>query len=111
MSNKITTLGYFRNRLHSSGYRTEVVYRNYSKMDPRAWTIVVDPYGASVFLTCYINHPDRGETMIEFYDGGQFIPTKVKVVTNSVEVVMEKLNAFDIVNKANRYNDTQNNDH
>jgi hypothetical protein len=107
MANKINTLGYFVNRLRSSGYRVEKIFNNFGKMDPRVWTIVIDPNGASIFCTCYVNHPDRGETTVELYDGGQFIPGKVKLVTNSVEVVMEKLNSFDIINKTARYNNNE----
>lgn len=103
MSNKINTLGYFKNRLRKSGYVVDEVYKRFGKMDPRIWTIVIDPGRASVFCTCYVNHPSRGETTVELYDGGQFIPGKIKLVTNSVEVVMEKLNALDITNKSNRY--------
>ena len=107
MANKINTLGYFVNRLRSSGYTVEKIFNNFGKMDPRVWTIVIDPNGASIFCTCYVNHPDRGETTVELYDGGQFIPGKVKLVTNSVEVVMEKLNSFDIINKTARYNNNE----
>jgi hypothetical protein len=103
MSNKINTLGYFKNRLRKSGYVVEDVFKHFGKMDPRVWTIVIDPGNASVFCTCYVNFPSRGETTVELYDGGQFIPGKLKLITNSVEVVMEKLNALDIINKSSRY--------
>lgn len=99
MSNKIRTKGYFKKRLRDSGYRVEDVFNNYSTLDPRAWTVVIDPGCASVMCTCYINHPDRGETLIELYDGGQFIPGRIKLQTDSIEVVLEKLHCFDIINK------------
>jgi len=104
MSNKINTLGYFKKRLRDSGYRVEDVFRNFNYNDPRIWTIVIDPGVASIFCTCYVNCPEHGDTTLELYDGGQHIPGKFKVVTNSIEVVMEKLNSFDIVNKTARYN-------
>ena len=102
-SNKIRTYGYFKKRLRDSGYRVEDSFRRYAGTDPRAWSLIIDPGGASIMCTCYINHPERGDTLIELYDGGQFIPGRVKINTSSIEVVMEKLNGFDIINKTNKY--------
>lgn len=104
-NNKITTLGYFKKRLKDSGYRCEEVFRKYSHNDPRAWTIMIDPSGASVLCTCYINCPSRGDVTIELFDGGQFIPGRFKVTTNSIEVVMEKLNTFNIIDKRLNYSE------
>lgn len=103
MANKITTKGYVKKRLRDSGYTVQDLFNSYSKVDPRAWSIIIDPGGASVICTCYINESARGETSIEFYDGGQFIPGRPKIITSSVEVVMEKLNSFDIINKRDSY--------
>lgn len=107
MSNKINTQGYFIKRLRESGYRVDRLFNHYGEMDPRTWTVVIDPGGASVFCTCYVNHTDRGEITIEMYDGGQFIPGRVKLVTSSIETVMEKLNSFDIINKTMQYNNRE----
>lgn len=103
MSNKITTQGYFKKRLRDSGYKVIDVYKSYCQTDPRAWTIVIDPGGASIFCTCYINFENQGDSFIELYDGGQFIPGRFKLSTSSIEVVMEKLNSFDIINKSYNY--------
>ena len=97
--NKLTTMGYFKKRLRDSGYRVEDLYRSYSHGDPRTWSVVIDPGVASVFCTCYENAEQQGETYFEIYDGGQFIPGRFKVQTSSIEVFVEYLTKFGIINK------------
>lgn len=96
MSNKLTTLGYFRKRLKDCGYNSVEVYRNFSETDPRVWTLVIDPGNASIFCTCYINYAEIGQSFFELYDGGQYIPGKFKISTSSFEVVVEYLNKLNI---------------
>lgn len=103
MSNKITTLGYFLKRLRDSGYYAHKLFTEYSDADPRVWTIVIDPKGASIFCTCYLNDPYVGESSIELYDGGQYIPGRLKVKTDSAEVIISYLVKFGINNKAADY--------
>lgn len=103
-SNKLTTMGYFINRLRNSGYIVDKLFNNYSMTDPRAWTIIIDPGVASVLCTCYINRNDIGDVYFEIYDGGQFIPEKLKIKTNSIEVIVGYLAKFGIHNKAKDYN-------
>ena len=103
MSNKLTTLGYFKKRLRDSGYVVDELYRNYSRTDPRSWTIVIDPGVASVFCTCYENAEDQDDIFFEIYDGGQFIPGRFKIKTNSIEVFVEYLTKFGIINKSINY--------
>lgn len=97
MSNKLTTLGYMLKRLRDSGYITNKVYSDYGETDPRNWTIMIDPGGASVFCTCYVNDPYIGETFFELYDGNQYIPGRLKLMTSSFEVLTEHLNRYGIV--------------
>lgn len=104
MSNKITTLGYILKRLRDSGYYTYKIFNEYSQVDPRAWTIVIDPGTASIFCTCYVNDPYLGESYFELYDGGQFIPGRIKIKTSSFEVLVEHLVKFGVNNKAADYN-------
>ena len=104
MSNKITTLGYILKRLKDSGYFVNKLFTDYSEVDPRAWSVVIDPGGASVFCTCYINDPFVGESYIELYDGGQFVPGRLKLKTSSYEVLIETLVRCGINNKATSYN-------
>ncbi len=101
--NKLTTVGYFIKRLRDSGYVTDKVYTEYAKIDPRAWTVVVDPKHTSVFITCYNNHNCFGEEYFEFHDGGQFVPERFKLKTSSIETVIEYLVKFNINNKSDTY--------
>jgi hypothetical protein len=102
-ANKLTTVSYMLKRLRDSGYYAYKLYSDYSEVDPRAWTLVIDPGFASVFCTCYINDPFVGSSYFELYDGGQFIPGRLKITTQSFEVLVEKLVHYGINNKAESY--------
>lgn len=111
MANKLTTLGYFKKRLRDSGYMVDDLFRNYSPMDPRGWTVVIDPGVASVMCTCYINankdgmdQSQVGDFYFELYDGGQFIPNRFVLKTSSIETLIEYLVKFGINNKSQQYN-------
>lgn len=101
--NKITTCSYFIKRLRDSGYVVDKLFGEYAYIDPRSWTVVVDPNVASVIITCYNNHNEMGEEYFELHDGGQFIPDRFKIKTSSIEVVIEYLVKFGINNKASTY--------
>jgi hypothetical protein len=103
-SNKLSTQGYFIKRLKDSGYVVYRIFDNYSESDPRKWTILIDPSVSSVFCTCYdkLYHLSY-DPVFEFYDGGQFIPDKVKLTTDSFEVILEFLNSHNIINKHPSY--------
>lgn len=103
MSNKITTLGYFVKRLRDSGYVVNKLYTDFSEMDSRRWTVVIDPDNASVFCTCYENDSELGDLFFEMYDGGRFIPSKFRLKTDSIEVIVTYLNKYGIHNKARDY--------
>jgi hypothetical protein len=103
MSNKLTTLGYNLKRFRDNGYYTHKVFTDYARHDPRAWTIMIDPGCASIFCTCYVNAPEYGDSYFELYDGGQFIPGRLKIKTNSFEVLVEHLVRYGINNKAPGY--------
>ena len=96
--NKLNNQGYFINRLTNCGYSVSRLDINYSHLDPRLWTIVINPGHASVICTCYVNANDRnikesflGEGYFELYDGGQFLPKKFKLKTSSIEVIVSHL--------------------
>ena len=109
MANKITTQSYFIKRLKDSGYLVYRLFDEYSESDPRNWTVMIDLGQASIFCTCYVNHGDMfGETYFEFYDGGQFIPEKFKLKTDSIEVIITYLVKYGINNKSELYNSKQN---
>lgn len=97
MANKLTTLGYTLKRFRDCGYMANKIFAEYGDLDPRAWTIMIDPGSSSVFCTCYINDPYIGETFFELYDGNQFIPGRLKLQTSSFEVIIEHLVKYNIV--------------
>jgi hypothetical protein len=104
MSNKLTTLGYVLKRLRDSGYYAHKLFNEYAQSDPRVWTIMIDPGVSSIFCTCYVNDSFFGDTYFELYDGGQYIPGRLKIKTDSCEVLIEHLVRFNINNKAPGYN-------
>ena len=76
----------------------------YGLSDSRSWTILIDGGGASVFLTLYRNLDDKGSDYFELYDGNQHVrPFRVKVSTESFEVLGEKLHHMGIQNKVDTY--------
>ena len=103
-ANKISTQGYFIKRLKDSGYVVYRIFDNYSEVDPRKWTILIDPSVSSVFCTCYDKlYHFSNNPIFEFYDGGQFINDKVKLSTDSFEVILDFLNNNNIINKHPNY--------
>jgi hypothetical protein len=104
-TNKITTCSYFIKRLRDSGYIVDKLFNDYSQIDPRSWTVVVDPKVSSILVTCYNNHNELGEEYFELYDGGQYVPSHFKLKTSSIEVIIEYLVKFGIHNKSSLYNE------
>ena len=89
--NKLKTAGYFIKRLKDNDFVTLRIFDKYSKADPRRWTVLVDPGGASIFITCFENTPFRGEYLFSFYDGNQHFNSNFSLKTDSIEVVVSKL--------------------
>lgn len=89
--NKITTGGYFLRRLRESGFIAIRLFKDYSQGDPRKWTIMVDPSGHSLFITCYQNKETLGEVSFEFNDGGNKFPKNYSLKTQSMEIVITNL--------------------
>ena len=70
--NKLKTAGYFIKRLKDNDFVTLRIFDKYSELDPRRWTVLVDPSGgASVYITCFENTPFKGEYLFNFNDGNQ----------------------------------------
>jgi hypothetical protein len=103
MANKLTTLGYFLKRLRDSGYYVHKIFTEYSQADSRDWTVIIDPGGSSVFCTCYSQDLFLEEPYLELYDGGQYIPGRLKIKTDSFEVFVYHLVELGINNKAATY--------
>ena len=97
MANKLTTLGYTLKRLRDSGYVADKLFADYGELDPRAWTIIIEPGVMSVFCTCYINDPFLGESFFELFDGNQYIPGRLNLKTSSFEILIEHLVKFGVI--------------
>ena len=89
--NKLKTAGYFIKRLKDNGFVTLRIFDKYSEADPRKWTVLVDPTGASVFITCFENTPYKGEYLFNFDDGNQNFKGNFSLRTDSIEVVVQRL--------------------
>lgn len=88
--NNITTAGYFLNRLRDSGFIAIRSFSDYSVADPRKWTMIVDPGGHSLFITCFINKEAQGEVHFEFNDGGNRFKN-YSLKTQSMEIIITTL--------------------
>jgi len=91
IKNKVTTNGYFLRRLKESGFVAIRIFAKFGEHDPRKWTMMVDPGGASVNITCYQNREFRGDVSFEFDDGGVVFSSKYRLQTQSMEVIVTTL--------------------
>jgi hypothetical protein len=89
--NNITTNGYFLNRLRDSGFIAIRLFKEYGMHDPRKWTIMVDPSGYSLLITCYVNKEFEGDVVFEFNDGGNRFPKNYNLKTQSMEIIVTNL--------------------
>jgi hypothetical protein len=99
MKNNIATKGYFVKRLKDSGYETWMIFDKYSETDPRKFTLLIDPTGAAVYCTCYENLSEIGDILFELHDGGQYIPFRLRIQTDSFEIIVKHLTQYGIVRK------------
>ena len=89
--NKIKTPGYLMKRLRDNGFIVLKVFNGYGQPDPRRWTVLVDPGGASLFITCYTKKDFMHDIMFEFNDGGISFVKNFSLKTDSIEVVIRYL--------------------
>ena len=89
--NKLQTPSYFIKRLKDSGFETWKIFNGYDHGDPRKWTVLVDPRGKSVFITCFENTPFAGEYLFSFDDGNRDFTPGFSLKTDSMEIVVRKL--------------------
>lgn len=89
--NKIKTPSYFMKRLRDNGFVVLKIFSGYGPHDPRRWTVLVDPGGSSVFITCFTNKDFLNEIMFEFSDGGVFFNRNYSIKTDSIEVIIKYL--------------------
>lgn len=89
--NKIRTPGYFIKRLRDNKFCVLRIFQRYGIHDSRRWTVLIDPSGASIFVTCYNNKNFNNEIMFEFNDGGNLFPKNFSISTESIEVIVQLL--------------------
>jgi len=89
--NKLYTNSYFSKRLKDSGFIVIKIWQGYAESDPRRWTILVDPGDAGVYITCFQNKEDKGDTTFEMNDGGRRYPKNFSIKTDSMEVIVQSL--------------------
>ena len=95
--NKLKTAGYFIKRLKDAGYVTLRMFDKYGEDDPRKWTILVDPSGASVYITCFEDRPFNNEYLFSFEDGNRRFSRSYVLKTSSIEVVVQRLVDHDVL--------------
>ena len=98
--NSLKTPSYFIKRLKDSGFIVWKIFSEYGEHDPRCWTILVDPSGASVFITCYENKDFFGDVMFEINDGGKKFVKNFSIKTESLEVIVTHLLSAGVNNDA-----------
>lgn len=89
--NKISTFSYFLKRLRDSGFIAIKLFKDYGQQDPRKWSVMIDPGGRSVMITCYQNKEFKGDLMFEINDGGSFFPKNYNLKTSSMEIIITTL--------------------
>jgi hypothetical protein len=98
--NSIRTPSYFCKRLKDNNFIVFKIFNRYGQHDPRRWTVLVDPGGASVYITCYTNRDFDGDIMFEISDGGLRFPKNFSLKTESIEVVISHLLSKGVNNNA-----------
>ena len=91
IKNKLKTASYFTKRLKDSGFETWKIFNKYSESDPRRWTVLIDPGGASIYITCFENKPFYNEYLFTFDDGNVNFKPGFSLKTDSIEVVVNRL--------------------
>lgn len=91
ISNKIKTAGYFIKRLKDSGFVVFKIFNAYSNVDPRRWTVLIDPGVSSVYVTCYTNKNEINEVLFEIDDGGNMFNKGMYFKTESIETLVSLL--------------------
>lgn len=80
------------------GYTVDKVDQiEYPETDNRKWSCVIDNGGMTILVTCFRTDD------IAVYDGGRYINSKMKLHTDSVEVLAEFLHERGLIHKHPRY--------
>ena len=103
--NSISTPSYFIKRLKDNKFVTYRIFSEYALIDPRRWTILVEPGTASIYITCFENRGFAGDIMFEFNDGGVLFPRNYSIKTDSIEVIVTHLLEKGVTPTANKINE------
>ncbi len=104
--NKISTPSYFIKRLRDNGFYVCRIFDKFNEVDPREWTVLLNPEHESIFITYYSNKTNIDDTLFEFSDGGMRFPKNFQLKTDSIEVVITFLFAKG-VQTTNTYYETE----
>lgn len=96
--NNIYTPSYFMKRMKDSGFAIWKMFDKYGPHDSRYWTMIIDPGGYSIWVTCYLNREELNDVCFEFNDGGVRIPRNFIIKTSSAETIISNLLGFGISN-------------
>lgn len=96
--NNLYTPSYFMKRMKDNGYGVWKIFDKYGPHDSRYWTMLIDPGGYSVYVTCYFNRDELKDVCFELNDGGVRIPRNFIIKTESVQTFINNLLQFGIDN-------------
>ena len=96
--NNIYTPSYFLKRMKDNGYGIWKVFDKYGPHDSRYWTMLLDPGGFSVWITCHFNREELNDVYFELDDGGRQIPRRFMIKTLSIETIISNLLSFGVDN-------------
>ena len=93
MKNKISNLSYFLKRLKDNGFIAWKIYNQYSDLDTRMWTVLINPGVESIYITCRKLMIDGKTSLPEFEFNHDFakLQKNLKVRTLSMEVIINTL--------------------
>ena len=109
MKNKISNLSYFVKRLKDNKYVTWKVFNNYSDVDTRLWTVLVNPGQESVYITCRKirdGFENKNSIIPEFeinHDTFLRTPKNIKIRTMSMEVIVTYLTKAGVTTDSELY--------
>jgi hypothetical protein len=96
--NNIYTPSYFMKRMKDNGFGTWKMFDKYGPHDSRYWTMILDPGGYSVWVTCYLNRDELKDVCFELNDGGVNIPRNFILKTDSIQTFINTLLTFNVQN-------------
>lgn len=96
--NNIYTPSYFMKRMKDSGFGIWKIFDKYGPHDSRYWTMLIDPGGFSVWVTCHLNRDELKDVCFELNDGGVRIPRNFIIKTASMQTLINNLLQFGIEN-------------